>query len=46
MSTKSYTKTRFSANDAALVLIDHQSGIMQLWTVSSTRPRMCFKRPR
>ena len=30
MSTKSYTKTRFSANDAALVLIDHQSGIMQL----------------
>src|SRR5213594_3361268 len=30
MSTKSYTKTRFSANDAALVLIDHQSGVMQL----------------
>jgi nicotinamidase-related amidase len=30
MSTKSYTKTRFSANDAALVLVDHQSGIMQL----------------
>jgi len=30
MTTKSYTKTRFSANDAALVLIDHQSGIMQL----------------
>jgi hypothetical protein len=30
MGTKSYTKTRFSANDAALVLIDHQSGIMQL----------------
>jgi nicotinamidase-related amidase len=30
MSTKSYTTTRFSANDAALVLIDHQSGIMQL----------------
>ena|ERR1700716_1344444 len=30
MSTKSYTKTRFSANDSALVLIDHQSGIMQL----------------
>jgi nicotinamidase-related amidase len=30
MSTKSYTKTRFSADDAALVLIDHQSGIMQL----------------
>ncbi len=25
-----YTKTRFSANDAALVLIDHQSGIVQL----------------
>ena len=23
-------KTRFSANDAALVLTDHQSGIMQL----------------
>jgi nicotinamidase-related amidase len=30
MSTKSYTKTRFSPNDSALVLIDHQSGIMQL----------------
>src|SRR5262249_10710330 len=30
MSTKSYTETRFSANDAVLVLIDHQSGIMQL----------------
>jgi len=30
MGTKSYTKTRFSANEAALVLIDHQSGIMQL----------------
>jgi nicotinamidase-related amidase len=30
MSTNSYTKTRFSANDAALVLIDHQAGIMQL----------------
>ena len=30
MSTKSYTQTRFSANDAALVLIDHQAGIMQL----------------
>jgi hypothetical protein len=30
MSTKNYTKTRFSANDAALVLIDHQSGIIQL----------------
>jgi hypothetical protein len=30
MSTNSYTKTRFSANDAALVLIDQQSGIMQL----------------
>ena len=30
MNTKSYTKSRFSANDAALVLIDHQSGIMQL----------------
>jgi nicotinamidase-related amidase len=30
MSTNSYTKTRFSANDTALVLIDHQSGIMQL----------------
>ena len=30
MSTNSYTKTRFSAKDTALVLIDHQSGIMQL----------------
>jgi len=30
MTTKSYAKTRFSANDTALVLIDHQSGIMQL----------------
>ncbi|HWC15976.1 MAG TPA: isochorismatase family protein [Terriglobales bacterium] len=30
MSTKSYTQTRFSANDAALLLIDHQSGILQL----------------
>ena len=30
MSTNSYTKTRFSANDAALALIDHRSGIMQL----------------
>jgi nicotinamidase-related amidase len=30
MSTKSYTKTRFSASDAALVMIDHQSGVMQL----------------
>jgi nicotinamidase-related amidase len=30
MSTKSYTKTRFSPDDAALVLVDHQSGIMQL----------------
>jgi len=30
MSTNSYTKTRFSADDAALVLIDHQSGIMRL----------------
>jgi nicotinamidase-related amidase len=30
MSTKSYTQTRFSTNDAALVLIDHQSGIMQM----------------
>jgi nicotinamidase-related amidase len=30
MSMESYTKTRFSADDAALVLIDHQSGIMQL----------------
>jgi hypothetical protein len=26
MTRKSYTKARFSANDAALVLIDHQSG--------------------
>jgi hypothetical protein len=30
MSTNRYTKTRFSADDAALVLIDHQSGIMRL----------------
>ena len=30
MSTNGYTKTRFSPNDAALLLIDHQSGIMQL----------------
>src|SRR5580693_10249915 len=30
MSTKNYTKTRCSASDAALVLIDHQSGVMQL----------------
>lgn len=30
MTTNSYTKSRFSANDAALLLIDHQSGIMQL----------------
>jgi hypothetical protein len=30
MSTKNYTKSRFSADDSALVLIDHQSGIMQL----------------
>jgi nicotinamidase-related amidase len=30
MRTNSYTKTRFSVNDTALVLIDHQSGIMQL----------------
>ncbi|WP_065943420.1 isochorismatase family protein [Pseudomonas sp. 25 R 14] len=30
MSKKSYTQTRFSADDSALVLIDHQSGIMQL----------------
>jgi hypothetical protein len=30
MSTKSYAKTRLSANDAALVMIDHQSGVMQL----------------
>src|ERR1700726_5342534 len=30
MSTKNYTKTRFSASDAALVLIDQQSGAMQL----------------
>ena len=30
MSTKNYTKTRFYADDAALVLIDHQSGFMQL----------------
>ena len=30
MTTKSYTKARFSPNDSALALIDHQSGIMQL----------------
>jgi nicotinamidase-related amidase len=30
MNTQSYTQTRFSADNAALVLIDHQSGIMQL----------------
>jgi hypothetical protein len=30
MSTKNYGKTRFSANDTALVLIDQQSGIMHL----------------
>jgi nicotinamidase-related amidase len=30
MNTKSYTKARFSPDDTALVLIDHQSGIMQL----------------
>lgn len=30
MTTNTYTKSRFSANDAALLLIDHQSGIMQL----------------
>ena len=27
---KNYSQSRFSANDATLVLIDHQSGIMQL----------------
>lgn len=26
MSTNSYTKSGFSPNDAALLLIDHQSG--------------------
>ena len=30
MSTKSYTQTWFSAHAAALVLLDHQAGIMQL----------------
>jgi nicotinamidase-related amidase len=30
MNTKSYTETRFSADDSALILIDHQSGILQL----------------
>ena len=30
MSTQNYTKTRFSASDAALILIDQQSGVMQL----------------
>lgn len=29
-NTNSYTKSRFSPNDAALLLVDHQSGIMQL----------------
>ncbi len=28
--TKNYTQSRFSKDDAALLLIDHQSGIMQL----------------
>lgn len=28
--SKNYTETRFSKDDAALLLIDHQSGIMQL----------------
>jgi nicotinamidase-related amidase len=35
-NTNSYTKTRFSATDAALVLIDHQSGVMEL--VHDTSP--------
>jgi nicotinamidase-related amidase len=30
MTTRNYTKARFSVEDAALILIDHQSGIMQL----------------
>src|SRR5262245_23323997 len=30
MSTKSYSTIRFSANDPALLLVDRQSGIMQL----------------
>jgi hypothetical protein len=30
MSTRSYTKTRFSAYDAALLLSAHRSGIMRL----------------
>ena len=38
MSTESYTTTRFSADDAALVLIDHQSGIMQLQLVHDYSP--------
>ena len=40
MST-SYTKTRSSANDAALILADHQSGVMQLVHVAQriTRTR-------
>ena len=39
--SRSYAKTRFSANDAALALIDHQSGIMQLVHVAQriTRTR-------
>jgi nicotinamidase-related amidase len=30
MTTRNYTKARFSVEDAALILIDYQSGIMQL----------------
>jgi nicotinamidase-related amidase len=30
MSAENYTKSRFSANDTALLLIDHQAGILQL----------------
>lgn len=30
MSTRNYTETRFFADDSALILIDHQAGIMQL----------------
>jgi nicotinamidase-related amidase len=30
MRTRNYTETRFSPDDSALILIDHQSGIIQL----------------
>jgi hypothetical protein len=37
MSTKTYTEARFSANDTALVLIDHQSGIMHDYSPAEFR---------